>query len=103
VLEAIAARTPLVATNVGGIPEIFGDYADRLVASDDPAALARAMIAAGRMDEASRRSASDALAERVAENFSLTAMEEAVLRGYRDALEAAGHRRSAEAVLPQRA
>jgi glycosyltransferase involved in cell wall biosynthesis len=103
VLEAIAARTPLVATNVGGIPEIFGDYADRLIASDDPAALARAMIAAGRMDEASRRRASDELAERVAENFSLTAMEEAVLRGYRDALEAAGHRRAAEAVLPQRA
>ena len=103
VLEAIAARTPLIATNVGGIPEIFGEYADRLIASDDAAALARAMIAAGRMDAASRRRASDALAERVAENFSLAAMEEAVLRGYREALEAAGRRRAAEAVLPQRA
>ncbi|WP_159727413.1 glycosyltransferase family 4 protein [Methylosinus sp. Ce-a6] len=103
VLEAIAARTPLIATNVGGIPEIFGEYADRLIASDDAAALARAMIAAGRMDAASRRRASDALAERVAENFSLAAMEEAVLRGYREALEVAGRRRAAETVLPQRA
>lgn len=103
VLEAIAARTPLIATNVGGIPEIFGDHADRLVASDDPRALARAMIAAGRTDAAQRRLAADQLADRVAENFSLSAMDEAVLRGYRDALEAVGHRRAAEAVLPQRA
>ncbi|TRL36537.1 glycosyltransferase family 4 protein [Methylosinus sporium] len=103
VLEAIAARTPLIATNVGGIPEIFGDHADRLVASDDPRALARAMIAAGRTDAAQRRLAADQLADRVAENFSLSAMDEAVLRGYRDALEAVGHRRAAEAALPQRA
>jgi glycosyltransferase involved in cell wall biosynthesis len=103
VLEAIAARTPLIATNVGGIPEIFGDHADRLVASDDPAALAGAMIAARRMDEAERRRVSDALAQRVAENFSLKAMEEEVQRGYRDALEAAARRRAAEAMLPQRA
>ncbi|WP_166144534.1 glycosyltransferase family 4 protein [Methylosinus sp. RM1] len=103
VLEAIAARTPLIATNVGGIPEIFGDHADRLVASDDPRALARAMIAAGRTDAAQRRLAADQLADRVAENFSLSAMDESVLRGYRDALEAVGHRYAAEAVLPQRA
>ncbi|TDX65060.1 glycosyltransferase involved in cell wall biosynthesis [Methylosinus sp. sav-2] len=103
VLEAIAARMPLIATNVGGIPEIFGEHANRLVESDDPAALARAMIAASGMDEEARRRAAGQLAERVAENFSLTAMVEAVLRGYRDALEAAGHRRAAEAVLPQRA
>ncbi|WP_400767468.1 glycosyltransferase family 4 protein [Methylosinus sporium] len=103
VLEAIAARTPLIATNVGGIPEIFGEHANRLVESDDPAALARAMIAASGMNEEARRRAAGQLAERVAENFSLTAMVEAVLRGYREALEAAGHRSAAEAVLPQRA
>ncbi len=31
VLEAAGARIPLVATDVGGIPEIFGPYRDRLI------------------------------------------------------------------------
>ena len=39
VLEAAAARVPMIATRVGGIPEIFGPYADRLIACDDPALL----------------------------------------------------------------
>ena len=41
VLEAAGARVPMVATNVGGIPEIFGPFADRLGPCDDPADLAR--------------------------------------------------------------
>jgi glycosyltransferase involved in cell wall biosynthesis len=40
VLEIAAAAKPLVATRVGGIPEIFGPYAGNLVAPDDSAALA---------------------------------------------------------------
>ena len=36
VLEAAGARVPMVATNVGGIPEIFGPFADRLGPCDDP-------------------------------------------------------------------
>lgn len=43
VLEAIAAGMPIVATRVGGIPEIFGPAADELVPPGDPAALARAI------------------------------------------------------------
>ena len=31
ILEAVAAERPLIATRVGGIPEIFGRYANRLV------------------------------------------------------------------------
>src|ERR1051325_9818354 len=46
VLEAAAAGKPLIATRVGGIPEIYGPLADRLVPPDDAPALARA-IAAG--------------------------------------------------------
>ena len=43
VLEAIAAGMPIIATRVGGIPEIFGPAADELVAPGDAAALARAI------------------------------------------------------------
>jgi glycosyltransferase involved in cell wall biosynthesis len=43
VLEAIAAGMPIVATRVGGIPEIFGPAADELVPPGDAAALARAI------------------------------------------------------------
>ena len=45
VLEAAGARMPLIATDVGGIPEIFGPYRDRLGPSDDPADSARACCA----------------------------------------------------------
>jgi glycosyltransferase involved in cell wall biosynthesis len=43
VLEAIAAGMPIVATRVGGIPEIFGPAADELVAPGDSGALAEAI------------------------------------------------------------
>src|SRR5262249_37357835 len=42
VLEAIAAGVPIVATRVGGVPEIFGPRADELVPPGDAAALAAA-------------------------------------------------------------
>jgi glycosyltransferase involved in cell wall biosynthesis len=45
VLDAVAAGMPLVATRVGGVPEIFGADADRLVPPNDAAALADAMAA----------------------------------------------------------
>jgi len=43
VLEAIAAGLPIVATRVGGIPEIFGPAADELVVPGDAGALAQAI------------------------------------------------------------
>ena len=43
VLEAAAARRPLIATDIGGIPEIFASQATRLVKAGDAAALAEAM------------------------------------------------------------
>ncbi|MBB99422.1 MAG: glycosyl transferase [Rhodobacteraceae bacterium] len=46
VLETVAAQVPLIATRVGGIPEIFGRYADRLVTPGCVTELAAAMAAA---------------------------------------------------------
>lgn len=46
VLETIAAGRPLIATAVGGIPDIFADAADRLVAPGNVDALATAMAEA---------------------------------------------------------
>jgi glycosyltransferase involved in cell wall biosynthesis len=43
VLEAQACGRPVVATNVGGIPEIMNGECGRLVPPRDPAALARAL------------------------------------------------------------
>ncbi|MFL9823903.1 glycosyltransferase family 4 protein [Rhodoplanes sp. SY1] len=45
VLETIAAGLPIVATRVGGIPEIFGPRAGELVPPGDPDALAGALQA----------------------------------------------------------
>jgi glycosyltransferase involved in cell wall biosynthesis len=42
-LEAIAAQTPVVATRVGGVPDVVSDREAILVPSEDPAALADAI------------------------------------------------------------
>lgn len=85
VLEAAAAGLPIIATHVGGIPEIFGPDAGDLVVPGDPAALARA-IAAALQDRGTRHSVSLRLKSRVRASFSVEAMTEAVVAAYRDAL-----------------
>ena len=46
VLEALAVGTPLVATAVGGVPDVVTDgVTGLLVPPDDPAALAQAVLA----------------------------------------------------------
>jgi glycosyltransferase involved in cell wall biosynthesis len=85
VLEAAGARIPMVATNVGGIPEIFGPYGSRLGPCDNPADLAARMMQMMRRDKAELARQADLLAAFVAEEFSIRRMVDSVIDGYRDA------------------
>ncbi|HXW25671.1 MAG TPA: glycosyltransferase family 4 protein [Xanthobacteraceae bacterium] len=84
VLEAAAAGVPMLATNVGGIPEIFGPQSPQLLPAGDAPALAAAITAA-LGDPAGIRAAAQALKARVRGEFTAEAMGEAVLAAYRAA------------------
>jgi glycosyltransferase involved in cell wall biosynthesis len=85
VLEAAAAGVPVVATRVGGVSEIFGDEADRLIPPEDVAALVAALTAA-LADPALIQNASQRIRARVRAEFSLSAMVDGGLAAYREAL-----------------
>jgi glycosyltransferase involved in cell wall biosynthesis len=87
VLEAAAAGLPIVATDVGGNPEIFGPQSPQLIPADDIAALIGAITAAIDNPEEMRRGA-QILKTRVRSEFSLRAMVECNLAAYREALAA---------------
>jgi glycosyltransferase involved in cell wall biosynthesis len=84
VLEAAAAAMPMVATRVGGIPEIFGPQADQLVPPDDAGALALAIRRALDGGE-DREAAALCLQQRLRTHFSVDAMTDAILAAYADA------------------
>jgi glycosyltransferase involved in cell wall biosynthesis len=86
VLEAAAARVPLVSTNVGGIPEIFGPYRNRLGPSDDPADLCARMIALMRLPQIERERQITDLSTYVEKNFSIRTMVDSVMEGYCEAM-----------------
>ena len=89
VIEAGAAGIPMVAANVGGIPEIFGEHKDALFAPSIVGAMADAIEIALEAPEATLARAKS-LRERVFQHFSQKAMVEGVLAGYRDAFAAMG-------------
>jgi glycosyltransferase involved in cell wall biosynthesis len=84
VIEAAAAGIPMVAANVGGIPEIFGDHQGALFAPNSAGAMADA-IAAALDDPATTATRAKALRERIFMHFSQKAMVEGVLASYREA------------------
>ena len=82
VLEAVAAGRPIVTTRVGGIPEIFGPEAGRLIPPGDAAALTAAM----REQLAGAQGAlavAEGLREQIRAGFSLEAMAAAIDGVYR--------------------
>ncbi|MGJ0509292.1 MAG: glycosyltransferase family 4 protein [Methylocystis sp.] len=90
VIEAIAARRPVVASSVGGVPEIFGAHAHLLPPPGDPPALAAAMDAALHMAGAEREALTDDLAAHASDRFTIERMNAGILAGYRAALAALG-------------
>jgi glycosyltransferase involved in cell wall biosynthesis len=101
VMEAMAARLPVVATSVGGAPELVehgvGGY---LVPPGDPDALAAALIALLR-DPAGARAMGARGRARAASALSLASMQRGYLDLYRQLL--ANDRRAALSATPQRA
>jgi glycosyltransferase involved in cell wall biosynthesis len=84
VIEASAAAIPMVAANVGGIPEIFGPHKEALFAPGIPGTIADA-IESALEQPASTQARARSLRERIMIHFSQQAMVDGVLAGYRDA------------------
>ena len=83
VIEAAAAGIPMVAANVGGIPEIFGSHRDALFAPGIVGAMADAIETALDDPQASLERAKS-LRERIFQHLSQKAMVEGVMTGYRE-------------------
>lgn len=81
VLEAAAAGKPVLATNVGGIPEIFGSMAGGLIKPNDHAALAASIENAMRdINEINLRAGE--LRARIAAEFSVDFMSKTIAAAY---------------------
>ena len=84
VLEAAAAAKPLIATRVGGIPEILGDGPHLVRPAEEPLAEAMRDFL---HDPPSAAARSAALAMGLRRSFGIDAMAEGVVLAYRNALE----------------
>jgi glycosyltransferase involved in cell wall biosynthesis len=86
-LEAMRAGLPIVATRVGAIPEVVADgVTARLVAPDDPPALAAAIV--GFLEDPAAAQATGAAGfERLAREFSPQRMAQATEAVYLEALQ----------------
>ena len=97
VLEAAGASVPMVATDVGGIPEIFGPYANELIRCDRPLTLAEAIAAKLTVSRDENLALARKLAAFVGAKFTLANMVEGVIDGYREALARKGMAEPVEA------
>jgi glycosyltransferase involved in cell wall biosynthesis len=85
VIEAAGATVPMISTDVGGIPEIFGEERNRLIPCDDVGALVAAMSTALAATEAERLEPAKRLTQYISEHFSVVKMTDTVLDAYASA------------------
>ncbi|WP_434052453.1 MAG: glycosyltransferase [Roseibium sp.] len=83
ILETVAAQRPLIATRVGGIPEVFGKYADRLI---EPGHIGKLTVAMENALSEPERMAADAreLRNCLAETFSVELMSDRITTLYQE-------------------
>ncbi|MBP1860844.1 glycosyltransferase family 4 protein [Rhizobium herbae] len=81
VLEALAARKPVIASRVGGIPEVLGAESAALATPDDAQALAAVMTAAATEPDWAAKVMPEAEAFKAA--FSTSTMAGSIMRLYR--------------------
>jgi glycosyltransferase involved in cell wall biosynthesis len=90
ILEAMARRKPVVASAVGGIPEVLTDGVDGLlVPASDPSALARAIVRLARSPSL-RESMGEAGYATVRDRFSIDAQVRRIEAIYAEELRRAG-------------
>jgi glycosyltransferase involved in cell wall biosynthesis len=91
VIEALCSGLPVVATAVGGVPELVGQEDGLLVPAGDPNALADAL---GRVAHKQARFESAAIAGRARARFSYETVATSLARVYTRALATIGERSS---------
>lgn len=81
-LEAMACRLPVIASAVGGIPEVIDNACGILVPAKDPEALARAMESIGGLPAEEKALLGDASRKRVEESFTTDIMHKSLREVY---------------------
>lgn len=82
VLEALAAKRPILATRVGGIPEIFAESAGALIGPDNLDQLSTAL--AGHLSGTRKAPDFDLLHAQIKDRFSVETMTDSITQAYQD-------------------
>lgn len=88
ILEAFAAGLPVIASQVGGIPEVAAVGAHQLVAPGDVTALAQAITTLGHNPSRPNAASRAALQQRLQEHFSWTSTAQSLCQHYQHSLQA---------------